>query len=387
MEEKTIKLLFALVRSALTGDKIPQDVHAQYTSEQLPDLIKTAQKQDIAHLVVFGLKQNGLLTDAEKRLEQYIHKAVFRHEGLVFEYGQICDTLEQAQIPFLPLKGSILRDYYPQAWMRTSCDIDILVRREHLEDAVAYLTQNLQYEEKERATHDVSLFSPSGVHLELHFDLVEEDRANNATAVLNTVWDDVSLCDGRQYHYQMSDAFFYFYHIAHMAKHFELGGCGIKPFIDLWILERRPTADNEKREQLLENSGLTQFARACRKLSKAWLEGEEMDELSLQMQSFILHGGVYGSADNRVVLQQKKHGGKIGYIFSRMFVPYERLKRYYPVLEKHRWLTPIMQVRRWFMLLNPRIRKMAKKELKANSNLGKAQAEEMHVFLDSIGLQ
>lgn len=386
MEEKTMKLLLALVRSALTGDKIPQDIQAEYTAEQLPDLIKTAHKQDVAHLVVFGLKQNGLLTDAEKRLEQYIHKAVFRHEGLVFEYGQICKALEQAQIPFLPLKGSILRDYYPEAWMRTSCDIDILVRREHLESAVAYLTQNLQYEETERATHDVSLFSPSGVHLELHFDLVEEDRANNATEVLNTVWDDVSLCSGCQYRYQMSDAFFYFYHIAHMAKHFELGGCGIKPFIDLWILEHRPTTDKERRERLLQESGLTQFALACQRLSRVWLESEGMDELSLQMQNFILHGGVYGSADNRVVLQQRKHGGKLGYIFSRMFVPYERLKRYYPVLEKHRWLMPFMQVRRWFMLLNPRIRKMAKKELKTNSNLDKAQAEQMKVFLDNIGL-
>lgn len=386
MEEKTMKLLLALVRSALTGDKIPQDIQAEYTAEQLPDLIKTAHKQDLAHLVVFGLKQNGLLTDAEKRLEQYIHKAVFRHEGLVFEYGQICKALEQAQIPFLPLKGSILRDYYPEAWMRTSCDIDILVRREHLESAVAYLTQNLQYEETERATHDVSLFSPSGVHLELHFDLVEEDRANNSTEVLNTVWDDVSLCSGCQYRYQMSDAFFYFYHIAHMAKHFELGGCGIKPFIDLWILEHRPTTDKERRERLLQESGLTQFALACQRLSRVWLESEGMDELSLQMQNFILHGGVYGSADNRVVLQQRKHGGKLGYIFSRMFVPYERLKRYYPVLEKHRWLMPFMQVRRWFMLLNPRIRKMAKKELKTNSNLDKAQAEQMKVFLDNIGL-
>ena len=149
MEEKTMKLLLALVRSALTGDKIPQEIQAEYTAEQLPALIKTAQKQDIAHLVVFGLKQNGLLTDAEKRLEQYIHKAVFRHEGLVFEYGQICDTLEKAQIPFLPLKGSILRDYYPEAWMRTSCDIDVLVRREDLDVAVACLTDHYGYDETE----------------------------------------------------------------------------------------------------------------------------------------------------------------------------------------------------------------------------------------------
>ena len=387
MEQTTLQLLFKLVKSALTGAKLSQNDKAEYKTEQLPALIKTAQKHDIAHLVVFGLKHNGLLTDAEKRLEQYMHKAVFRYEGMRFEYEQLCAALEKAQIPFLPLKGAILRDYYPEAWMRTSCDIDILVRREHLEDGVLCLTQNLQYEEKGRATHDVSLYSPSGVHIELHFDLVEEDHANNATGVLDTVWDDVRLRDGCAYWYQMSDAFFYFYHIAHMAKHFETGGCGIKPFIDLWILDNLPGADEEKRRQLLEKGGLWQFTRVCQKLSRVWLNGEEMDDVSLQMQQFLLHGGVYGSADNRVILQQKKRGGRLGYIWSRMFVPYARLKRYYPILEKHRWLTPFMQVRRWFMLLRPDIRKMAKKELKANSSLDKGKADEMKAFLDTIGLQ
>ncbi len=387
MEQTTLQLLFKLVKSALTGAKLSQDDKAEYKTEQLPALIKTAQKHDIAHLVVFGLKHNGLLTDAEKRLEQYMHKAVFRHEGMRFEYEQLCAALEKAQIPFLPLKGAILRDYYPEAWMRTSCDIDILVRREHLEDGVLCLTQNLQYEEKGRATHDVSLYSPSGVHIELHFDLVEEDHANNATGVLHTVWDDVRLRDGCAYWYQMSDAFFYFYHIAHMAKHFETGGCGIKPFIDLWILDNLPGADEEERRQLLEKGGLWQFTRVCQKLSRVWLNGEEMDDVSLQMQQFLLHGGVYGSADNRVILQQKKRGGRLGYIWSRMFVPYARLKRYYPILEKHRWLTPFMQVRRWFMLLRPDIRRMAKKELKANSSLDKGKADEMKAFLDTIGLQ
>ena len=387
MEQTTIQLLFKLVKTALTGEKLSQDEQAQYTAEQLPKLIQTAHKHDIAHLVVFGLKQNGLLSEAEKKLEQYMHKAVYRYEGLRFEYGQICDTLEQAQIPFLPLKGSILREYYPEAWMRTSCDIDVLVRREHLDDAVAQLTSNLQYEETERSTHDVSLFSPSGVHIELHFDLVEENCANNAIDVLNRVWDDVTLRQGKSYHYQMSDAFFYFYHVAHMAKHFEVGGCGIRPFIDLWILDNLPNADTEKRMQLIEKSGLLQFANVCQKLSRVWLGGEKTDEISMQMQAFLLHGGVYGSADNRVMLQQKKKGGKFGYIWSRMFIPYAKLKRYYPILEKHRWLTPIMQVRRWFMLLRPDVRKMAKKELRTNSNVEKSKAEEMHVFLDNIGLK
>ena len=31
-----------------------------------------------------------------------------------------CAVLEEAKIPYIPLKGTVLRDYYPEAWMRTS---------------------------------------------------------------------------------------------------------------------------------------------------------------------------------------------------------------------------------------------------------------------------
>ena len=104
------------------------------------------------------------------------------------------------------------------------------------------------------------------------------------------------------------------------------------------------------------------------------------------MQEFILHGGVYGSFDNRVMLQQKKKGGKFGYLMSRIFVPFSRLKRYYPILEKYPVLMPVMQVRRWFMLLRSDVFKMAKKEIQTNSNTDRKKAEQMNAFLDDIGL-
>ena len=97
-------------------------------------------------------------------------------------------------------------------------------------------------------------------------------------------------------------------------------------------------------------------------------------------------GGVYGSTDNRVALQQKKKGGRIGYVLSRIFIPYAKLKRYYPVLEKHRWLMPFMQIRRWFMLLNPDVARMAKREMAVNGKLVKTKSDEMNNFLDYIGL-
>jgi hypothetical protein len=93
-----------------------------------------------------------------------------------------------------------------------------------------------------------------------------------------------------------------------MAKHFENGGCGIRPFIDLWILDRNFEADTLGRDELLRAGGLSQFADVLRKMNLCWIENEEYDEVSYQMQEYILYGGAYGTSENRVAIQQKKHG-------------------------------------------------------------------------------
>ncbi len=386
MENRIIRTLFALLRSSVFDYTLTEDERAMVSEETLPELLALSRKHDLSHLLAYGLKKNGLTEGTNGGAERAIFKAAYRYERLNYDYGRLCEALEAEKIPFIPLKGSVLRAYYPEPWMRTSCDIDVLVRREDLERGIACLTERLQYEEKEHDSHDVSLFSPNGNHVELHFDLVEEGSAKGANEALKSVWEHVSLREGSEYFYEMTDGFFYFYHIAHMAKHFEVGGCGIRPLIDLWILDHMEGMDGDDREKLLTQAGLMTFARAARRLSAVWFGGEETDDLSRSMEHFILHGGVYGSVENRVALQQRKQGGRLGYVFSRLFLPYVRLKRYYPILEKHRWLTPVMQVRRWFWLLSPDRAKRAREEVSANRNVDRAQAEAMNEFLDAIGL-
>ena len=89
--------------------------------------------------------------------------------------------------------------------MRTSCDIDVLVHREDLEKVISYLIHNKHYVEKERATHDVSLFTQTGIHVEIHFDLIEEGRAENAIDVLQSVWENVALHENSEYWYEMTE--------------------------------------------------------------------------------------------------------------------------------------------------------------------------------------
>lgn len=385
MEQKTISLLFTLLRSGLRDEPITDSERARFSEEQLPQLTKLAKRHDVDHLLVLGLRRNGLTSEKTAEAEKSILLAALRYERLRSEQEKICAVLESEGIGFIPLKGTVLRKYYPESWMRTSCDIDILVREEDVERAASVLEEKCGYIREGKGSHDISLMAPNKVHLELHYTLIEEGLANKAAQVLQDVWDTAVKCDGCICWQEMPDEMFYFYHIAHMAKHFEIGGCGIRPFMDLRILDSM-LEDQTKRDVLLEQGGLLKFAQAARTLSRVWFADTPMDPISQQMQDYILRGGVYGNAENRVAVQQQQKGGKVRYVMDKVFLPYDVIKYQYPILQKYRWLTPIMQVRRWCKLLFCGHTKRVMRELEIVGNISDESARKTRELLINIGI-
>ena len=385
MTREDNRIFFALLRSAICGEP-PQGGMEALTAETTAALLEMAHRQDLSNLIVLGLEENGLLPADGADLRRQKLKAVFRCEQLQYELERLCAVLETAEIPFIPLKGAVMRQYYREAWMRTSCDVDVLIHREDLKRATAALERELQYRQTDSTPHDISLYSPNGTHIELHFDLVEEGRANRAAELLSCVWEYALPCAEGGYHHVLEDAFFYFYHVAHMAKHFEGGGCGIRPFLDLWILDRMEGADRERRASLLQAGGLDVFAAAARDLCGVWLEGCEADERTLNMEAYLLDGGVYGTTENRVAAQQHKKGGRLRYLLSRFFLPYPLLKAQYPILDRHGWLAPFVCLRRWCRLLRPDVARRARQEVGVGTALSDARANEVASLMQSVGL-
>lgn len=385
MEKYLCEFMMSLIRSQICGDQASV-IEKKPAEEEITEMCRFSSKHDLLHLLVLGLKQNNIVPNESFDLDKYILKALYRYEKLNYEYDNLCSTLECAKIPFLPLKGSIMRRYYPEPWMRTSCDIDILIHEQDAEKAKSILVSEHNYTYHGKGSHDLSFFTPANVHIELHYDLVEDGVANKSSEVLKSVWDTAVLQEKSEYHYEMPDEMFYFYHIAHMAKHFEGGGCGIRPFIDLWLLDNLDTADCRRRNELLEQGDLLKFANSARKLSRVWFGGEEHDSVSEQIQEYIFTGGVYGNSQNRIAVQQQKKGGRIKYALSKIFIPYDVIKFHYPVLQKHRYLTPFMQVRRWCKLIFCGHLKRSVKELKYNNSITDTEAKNIQNFLYSIGL-
>ena len=153
------------------------------SGEELEKLYRLSKAHDLAHLVGDALIRHDLIRDEEIRakFQKQTILALFRYEKINHELCRLRAVLNAARIPFIPLKGSVLRQYYPEPWMRTSCDIDILVKKEDLDRAVALLVEEAAYRQQSKNSHDVGLFSESGVHLELHYGLIEENCVGKTT--------------------------------------------------------------------------------------------------------------------------------------------------------------------------------------------------------------
>ena len=160
----------------------------------------------------------------------------------------------------------------------------------------------------------------------------------------------------------------------------------MRPFLDLWILNHRTVHTDAKREALLEQGELLKFATVSRELSEAWFSGGAGSELSAQMGQYILTGGVYGNLDNMVAVQQSQKGGKFKYLLSRVFLPYDVIKFHYPVLQKHKWLLPFFEVRRWFKLFQKGRMKRSLHEANVTASISGENAEQTRELVKKLGL-
>jgi len=382
------KVLFALLRAAVCQNMPDAQIASLCKPDVLADLYALAHKHDLAHLAGHALEKLSLPeSEAQAKLRTAKKQAIYRYIRLDHESQRIYDVLADTEIDFMPLKGAVLRGYYPESWMRTSCDIDVMIPESQLEKAKSVLVEKLGYTYKGKNDHDLSLFSPNGLHLELHYMAVDKGRFEKAQNVLKRMWEDASGTESCTYHRVLSDEMFYFYHIAHMAKHIENGGCGIRPFLDLWILNQKLQFDPEKRRDLLTEGGLLPFAEAVEKMAEIWFTSREMDAMSRQLEQYVLRGGTYGALENRISIDQTKLGGKGRYALRKIFLPYDTLKYQYPVLQKYRILTPVFEVVRWLKLLFKGGIKRSVNNLKMNVAVSTEVQEQTGSLMSYLGLQ
>ena len=388
MVAKTKRMFFHLLCLTIAGGKMTDekkaDIKEKITPELLFALFDLADGQDLAHLIGYALINNALIGRGDEMYDRFYAAqfvAMCRYENLNNAFVQVADRFEKAQIEYLPLKGAVMRKYYPQPWLRTSSDIDILVHEPDFEKVSEIMTEQ-GFEMKSRDKKDAS-FMKDGAHIEIHFYLIKDKSI--AFLQPNYLWE-TALRDG--FRCAMPNDIFYAYHVEHMKRHFGQGGCGVRFFIDLRLLNAVVSEDmaNTRRERLAE-SGALDFEKGCLRLCNVWFGNAEHDGFNRQLEDYVFSAGVYGTINNWALSQGLQSGSTSTSLWRRIWMPYEKLCWSYPKLEGKRFLQPYYEAKRIFAMLAEGRLGRSVAELKANRSADLSASKDIGDMLTELGIK
>lgn len=361
MDEKEVRQTLIEILSAVLNEEAAYGI----APEILMSVYRLAKEQDLAHVVsTFVLcSQMEIDPELDAGFQREEYHSVCRHEQMKYTLEEICGIFDAAGIAYIPLKGAVLRPYYPCESMRLSCDIDILIREADLNLAIEKLEAR-GYQCGERDFHDVLLYSPNKIQLELHFSVRE--GIERLDAVLNDAWQYAVPSAGSRHTFRKE--FFVFHMYAHMAYHFLSGGCGVRSLLDIWIMEHKMNVSCSCAEILLKKAGIYQFAIEMSKIANQCFTEKASDAASDPVVEYICRGGTFGSPENNIALYKTKTDSSTAYLIERLFMPYRLMVRLYPVLKKAPYLLPLFWVVRWVTaVFSGKTKKIAAEMISANS--------------------
>lgn len=376
--------LIRLLRLALTGDGQPPEE---------PDnaaLVALAQRHQVSNLLYMGFRALPEAQRPEARWEQAMKQAAFlataREAVQQQEMEVLLPALHTAGLRALPLKGYYLKRLYPRPELRFMSDIDLLIGPEQAEKVRACLEQQ-GFRCDRFGNGDVDLYSgPTGMRYELHRSLTGEAFNEEGERFLASLWEYVE--DPAAVSPALIPEAHYAYVLLHLIKHLVDGGAGIRAVMDVWACRRGWPMDSRRLEGLLERLKLRRFAGAVEALAEAWFGDGESGPLEEELGSYLLGSGAFGTDAQRVtdrMLRQEGDGGRVRYLFRRLFPPFSLMSFYFPVLKRVPVLLPFFWLWRMARALLFRRRKLGE-ELSAFGDAGPEAVRSRAGFYRRCGL-
>lgn len=206
---KTSEHLLYLMACALQGVSAREEVLAD---ADLKQLLIMARKHSVASMVCMALEKTAIFANADEATKkQWIdakNKAIRKNMLLDAERKTILHELETQGIWYMPLKGSILKDWYPKPGMREMADNDILFDPSGREQ-VREIFQNRGYKTVSfrKGNHDVYEKAPI-YNFEMHVSLFH-GTYKELTEQYKNVKERLLPVDGTAYQFAFTPEDFY----------------------------------------------------------------------------------------------------------------------------------------------------------------------------------
>ncbi|MGN0612577.1 MAG: nucleotidyltransferase family protein [Porcipelethomonas sp.] len=315
----------------------------------LKELFSMCQFHSLTALVCSSLESAGV--EIPGYWVEAKAKAIRKVLLLDAERERILNFMEENGIWYMPLKGVILKELYPEIGMRQMSDNDILYDKKYLHDVDKYM-KDMGYTSDGRTgkyCHD-EYHKPPLFNFELHTSLFGEFYGEKFFAYYSEIENKFVRDKKGQYAYKFTDEDFYIYVTAHEYKHYSGGGTGLRSLTDRYVyINKKENLDWNYIESELSKMDISDYERKARALSIKVFSSPFLPELSQEekeMLEFYLFSGTYGTTHNLVKSKMEKLGKESGsssrlkYVISRVFPPMEFYRLYYPFFYKHKILLP-----------------------------------------------
>lgn len=268
--ENISKILLYLMACSIQNTKPEEKV---LVGADLEKLLQTAKAHSVSAMVCMALEQTDTFRNAEESTRlKWIdakNKAVRKNLLLDTERHQLEKEFAKNGIWYMPLKGSILKDWYPKFGMREMADNDILFDEKKRND-VKQIFQNRGYTvESYGKINDDAYEKPPiynfEMHVELYLELYEKFHEKYINVKQRLIQDEYN-----PYRFNFTQEDFYVFAITHAYKHYHSRGTEVRTLADIYVMEQKlgKTLNWEYVESELRDLDIFDYEKESRQLAK-----------------------------------------------------------------------------------------------------------------------
>lgn len=366
------KYLIELIRSVLEERK-PQPKLEQIS---MKCLFLTAKKHNLACMAYDAAKQIAGEEDKEvmEAWQNYSRTCMIMSAVQGKEGERLLERFSDNQVRVLPLKGWIMRRFYPKPEYRQMTDLDFLIDIENRKAVRKIMTeQGYQFLYIENENTVDSYQKNPWMHVEIHNHMISYNKER-----YEKIWERCEKKDGL---YAMNWDDYYMFMLDHLEKHFYYSGCGIRFLLDVYIFQQAKGKElhRDKLKKEFRKRNQEAFFKQVEETANAWF-GEAYHVGDTELERVILLSGTFGTNsqkfENRQEKIQKKYKNKkvakAMYFLTRTFPEYSYMCNIYSFLYKAPVLMPVMWIVR---LLCAPVTKMdrIRKEVRFWKSMGKKE--------------
>ena len=337
-----VKLFVEAVKNDGKSMNVENEISAQFNWQKL---FAEAKRHNIGAMLYPCAKKAGCPEPLITAWSQIADKALRKELLFNAERSAIISEFEKAGIKYIPLKGIIIKDYYPRKGMREFTDNDMLLEEKSIPAATKIMEKRGYRSNINEDYTDCPFYKEPIFNFELHRALFAKNVP--IAKYFKDPWKKAVKDNDSNYGYHMTNEDFYIHVITHFYKHYAISrGAGLKFFADFYYLQigliESQKADINYIKKELSKIGILEFYEKTVEMTERLFKGDETLFTS-EMLLYVLSSGAYGNKSQEIA-NKIKNNGRVKYWISRLFPTKGYMVKVFPIIRKAPVLLPFLWI-------------------------------------------